>query len=306
MFYSWVPASNVIDVASWEKGLRATAAHETKHLASYTDRILNDSPTFEEIWLEEGLAQESAEIWERHFNQATFKGSATFLQTAACEISLGANAPCDLDNTKPLALMASHLPFFFQYLQAESSSHTEGLGVDTPANYGAGWAFARWATDQYGASAEGTFIKSLINEPRLSGLANLSLHTGQTPATLLVYWNLATAVFQTPTFTFADPRTTTPSFNFADIFKVGQTGLTCSGTPCGIFTRSGVPVFPVQPIGLTPGVFSNTVNGVPGTSAVFYLLTASTAGTELLHLTNTAGGEVSANSGLRLAILRVK
>jgi hypothetical protein len=306
MFYSWVPASNGEDVANWERSLRGTAAHETKHLVSYTDRILHDSPDFEEIWLEEGLAQESGEIWERNFNQATFRGHATFLQTVACEINLGANAPCNIQNDKPRTLIDSHLPFFFNYLQTESTSQTEGLGLDTPSSYGAGWSIARWATDQYAGEAEGTFIKSLINEPSLTGLANLTAHTGQSSTLLLTYWNVATAIFETPNFTFADPRATTPSFNFADIFKVGQSNLTCNGVPCGLFTRSGSPTFPIQPIPLTSGTFSNSIVGVPGTSAVFYLLSATTCLTQTIRLTATTGGSLPSTSGLRMAILRVQ
>ena len=306
MFYSWVPSSSGEDVANWEKSVRATAAHETKHIVSYTDRILNNSPVFEEIWLEEGLAQESSEIWERHFNQATFRGNATFLQTAACEINLGANAPCDIQGDKPRALLDGHLPFFFSYLQSESSSQSEGLGLDTPSNYGAGWTIARWATDQYAGASESAFIKSLVNEPSLSGLANLAAHTGQSSALLLTYWNLATGIFQVPTFTFADTRATIPSFNFADIFQVGQTDLTCSGAPCGLFTQSGTPVFPIQPIALTGGSFSNSVVGVPGTSAVFFLLSATSSLTQAIHMTTTTGAELSPSSGLRLAIVRVK
>ena len=177
MFYSWAPLSSTgLDIPTWEAALRATAAHETKHIVSFSDRIINNSANFEEIWLEEGLAQESAEIWERNFSQATWKGQANFLQTAACEIDLGAGAPCDLADNKPLALIFSQLPFFFQYLQEEGFNE-EGLGLDTPANYGAGWTIARWATDQY-ATSEATFIKSLINEPQLTGLDNLSAAHG--------------------------------------------------------------------------------------------------------------------------------
>lgn len=306
MFYSWIPGSNGFDVPSWEKGLRATAAHETKHIVSYAARIINDSPVLEEVWLEEGTAQVSSEIWERNFSQATWKGQATFVQTVACELNLGANAPCDLQNDKPVNLAVGHLPFLFAYLQTESASHTEGLGVDTPANYGAGWSLARWAIDQYaGSGGEAAFIKSLVGEPQLAGLANLSQHTGQSVPTLLVYWNLATGIFQTPGYTASDVRTTTPSFNFADIFRIGQTGLTCSGVPCGLFTRSGTPVYPVTPIPLA-GAASQTITGVPGTSAVFFLLSASTATTEQLHLLGGAGTPLTASSGLRVAILRVR
>jgi hypothetical protein len=304
MFYSLVPSAGGFDVTDWEKELRATASHETKHLVSFTDRILNNSPVFEEIWLEEGLAQESSEIWMRHFNQATWKGNANFLQTVACEIDLGASAPCDVANDKPLDLAIGHLPFLFTYLQQESQSNSEGLGADTPANYGAGWAIARWATDQY-AIDEGTFIKALVNDPTLNGLPNLSSHTAQPVPLLLMYWNLASAVFGTPTYTAADPRITIPSFDFANIFQIGQTKLTCNGTPCGLFTMSGTPVYPVQPIALTSGSINHAVHGVPGTAAAFFLLTASGDGTQALELESGSGATISASSGLRIGIIRV-
>jgi hypothetical protein len=308
MFYSLVPSANSYTIAGWEAELRATAAHESKHIVSIADRILNNSPTLtDEVWLEEGLAQESSEIWERNFNQATWKGQATFTQTVVCEFDFGSGAPCDHPATKPSALTGSHLPFLFDYLLTESSSNSEGLGLDTPANYGAGWAISRWATDQY-ASAEGTFIKSLINEPTLTGLNNLAAHTGQSIPLLLTYWNVASAIFQTPTYTAADVRTTIPSFNFADIFKTAQTtAFTCGGTPCGLFTTSGTPAYPIQPIAVsTSTAFSKTVNGVPGTSASFFLLTGPAAGIEVLQLLTPGGIALSPSSGFRVAILRVQ
>jgi hypothetical protein len=312
MFYSWIPGSAGFTVPDWETALRATAAHETKHIVSYTDRIINNSANFEQIWLEEGLAQESAEIWERNYNAATYLGNAGFMQTVACEINLGSGAPCANSNTdgtgaKPYALLGSHLPFFFNYLLAESSSNSEGLGQDTPANYGAGWTIARWATDQYAGGSEATFIKSLINDPSLTGLDNLAAHTGQTVPLLLVYWNLATAIFQVPGYVAQDVRTTIPSFNFADIFNFGQTRLTCSGVRCGLFTSSGTPVFPIQPAAISAtSSFTQTVNSVPGTSASYFLLSASSAGFETLQLLTPGGAQLSTSSGFRVAIVRVQ
>jgi hypothetical protein len=305
IFYSLVPSASGFSVSSWEKVLRAAAAHETKHLVSFASRIINNSPALEEIWLEEGLAQESSEIWMRNFNHATWKGHADFLQTVACEINLGATAPCDLADDKPLNLVRGHFPYLFQYLRNESESNSEGLGKDVPADYGAGWAIARWATDQY-ASDEGTFLKALVNEPSLSGLVNLSSHTGKTIPELLVYWNLASAIYTTPTYTAADPRITIPSFDFADIFQVGQTKLTCSGAPCGLFTPDGQPVYPVQPRVMSPSAVNETVIGVPGTAAVFFLLTGGGPATEALQLETGTGGTLSPSSALRLGIIRVQ
>ncbi len=315
MFYYFAPDPKLGWTISggnpWGMLMRATAAHETKHIVSYTDRLTNNSPSFEERWLEEGLAQESSEIWERNFSHVTWKGNANFDQTVGCEIFLGPNGPqCNVGNNNPIALTGSHLPFLFDYLNAESTSPT-GLGFGnagnnaTPTNYGAGWEFARWATDQY-ATSEATFIQSLVNDPTLTGMANVSQHTGKTVQELLVYWNLATAIFDTATYTAADVRTTIPSFNFGNIFFVAQSDLTCGGTPCGLFTQSGKPVFPIQPDTMSTGPISATVTGMPGTTASYFLLSAPAAGTQYLQLLSGTGGALSTSSGLRVGIIRVK
>jgi hypothetical protein len=305
MFYSMTPATDAFDVDMWERVLRAAAAHETKHIVSFADRFVNNSPTLEQSWLEEGLAQESSEIWGRHFNQATWKGHADFLQTVACELDFGAGAPCDAPGDKPINLVLTHLPDFFEYLQNESESNSGGLGNSRASFYGASWALARWATDQY-AGTEGAFIKSLINEPVLTGLENLSSHTGQPIPLLLVYWNLASAIYDTPTYAAADPRTTIPSFDFAEIFQVGQTQLTCGGTPCSLFTASGLPVYPVQPVALSAGPIHQAVTAVPGTAASFFLLSSATSGTQAIQLLSGTGSTLSSSSGLRVGIIRVK
>ncbi|MDB4912757.1 MAG: Peptidase hyicolysin [Gemmatimonadetes bacterium] len=307
MFYSWVPATNGSSVSEWVQEVGATAAHELKHIVSFSNRFVNDSDDFEEIWLEEGLAQVSSEMWGRTYNQATWKGAANFLQTVACEIPLGVNAPCDINNDKPYNLMSSNLPYFFEYLQDMSDLNDEGLGLDVAADYGGGWVFSRWVIDQYAAGGtEGPFIKSLIDEPRLTGIANISAHTGQSAQTILTYWNLASAIFQVPAYTAADVRTTIPSFNFADIFNFGQTRLTCSGKPCGLFTSSGAPVFPIQPIQVASGTISQSVTGVRGTGAAYFLVTGSAAGIQSLRLLDRSGGALGAGSQFRVGILRVK
>ncbi|HZS60225.1 MAG TPA: hypothetical protein VFA43_13200 [Gemmatimonadaceae bacterium] len=317
VFYYWAPdsASGWVGKA-WEDLMRGTASHETKHIVSYTDRKINSNfATFEERWLEEGLAQESADIWERNFNGTTWKGHANFNQTVACELYLGPNespACQDANNTKPVALTGSHLPFLFDYLAAESQSAT-GLGFGntganaTPTNYGAGWEFARWATDQY-ASTEASFIQSLVNEPTLSGLANVSAHSGKSIEELLVYWNLASAIFDTATYTAADPRITVPSFNFGQIFYVGQTSLTCNGNPCGLFGAnfSTTPTWPITPTPLAAGNINVKVTGVSGTTAKYFLLSASGSGNQYIQLQDGSGNSISTSSGLRVGIIRVQ
>lgn len=309
-FYSLTPSTTLgLSIDAWERELRATASHETKHIVAIASRIIANSPDLDEIWLEEGLAQESSEIWMRTFNQATWKGHATFAQTVGCELSLGPTYPCNYPSTgKPYTLVFSHLPFMFDYLNAESQTNSEGLGKDTPANYGAGWTIARWATDQYAGSDEAAFIKSLISESTLIGLPNLQAHTGQPIPLLLLYWNMATATFGPTNYTAADPRITFPSFDLADIFNVGQTALVDATTkqPRGLFTDSGTPVYPIQPIALTAGSISKTVSGVRGTAGAFLLLSATADGVQALELESGTGGTISASSALRVGIIRVK
>jgi len=60
----------------------------------------------------------------------------------------------------------------------------------------------------------------------------------------------------------------------------------------------------VQPIALTAGGFSHTVHGVHGTAAAFFLLSASTAGTQALQLESGTGGALSTSSGFRIGIIR--
>jgi hypothetical protein len=311
MFYYWTPDTSLgWNTAAWEELMRATAAHESKHIVSFTDRIINNNFTVPElIWLEEGLAQESSEIWERNFNQATWKGHATFAQTVECESIFSGGTTCDPDGTKPIALTGSHLPFLWDYLQEESAGGG-GLGTDTPSNYGAGWEFARWATDIYG-STEPDFIMSLVNEPALNGLPNLAKHTNASIPELLVYWSLATGIYDTTSYTASDVRTTIPSFNFENIFYTAQDSIECVNAsnqtvPCGLFTQTGQPSFPVAPVAYSEGTINATDGSLAGTAAYYIVLTAQNAGSEHLVLENSSGGTISSQSNLRVGIIRIR
>jgi hypothetical protein len=150
-------------------------------------------------------------------------------------------------------------------------------------------------------------IKSLINEPTLTGTANLSQHTGQTVPLLLSYWNVASAIYNTPTFAASDPRITYPSFNFADIYGGGQIGWTCGGVRCGFFTDNGFPPYPVQTLPLASSVpFSSVINGLPGTSAAYFQFTATSTGVETLRLLGPTGAALNLSSGFRVVLLRVQ
>jgi hypothetical protein len=73
-----------------------------------------------------------------------------------------------------------------------------------------------------------------------------------------------------------------------------------------LFTPSGFPIYPVQPVALSTGPITQAVNAVPGTAASFFLLSSATTGTQALQLLSGTGVTLAPSSGLRVGIIRVK
>ena len=108
--YNWVADSvNGYPLSLWEKFIRPTLAHESKHVASFAQRY-SDGGVFETVWLEEGTAQMSSEIWMRNFDQTAWKSSADFDATLGCEFVT--TNPCYGVN-KPAGLF-NHLEFLYE------------------------------------------------------------------------------------------------------------------------------------------------------------------------------------------------
>lgn len=297
-------ASTNFPLSFWRRSAGATATHELMHVVSYARRFSTNVLFDEDLWLEEGLAQVSSDIWQRAFGKTTWKVKANFNNTIACEYQIG-GFPCNAAGTLPFNMASAHFPFFFDYLQAEMRN-AAGIGLDDAGVYGAGWAFTRWAIDQY-ATNEPTFIKALINEPTLTGLANVSARTGQNAQTLLTSFNMAAAIFQpTPTFSADNVLLTMPSYDFNDIFNVGQSQLTCGGVRCGVFTDNGLPAVPVAPTTLSASTFSRVITGVKGTAASYFLINGEIPGIQSLQLLSSTGGALPLNSRLRVAVIRVQ
>jgi hypothetical protein len=289
--YNWVADSvNGYPLNLWERFLRPTLAHESKHVASFAQRY-SDGGVFETVWLEEATAQMSSEIWMRNFDQTGWKTSAGFDQTLGCEfvVTSGCYAA-----TKPAGLF-NHLEFLYQYLDSASDTpDREALGTTVESEYGGGWAFARWTADQY-AGSEQTFLHGIIDDETHISIANLQQRSGQSPATLQVYWVLATAIDSVP-FMPTDPHLTTPSFNFANIFAVADT----------VFNATFPRLEPVWANQVSSGSFDQTVTGIPGLAGTSYIILTSTAdGTQTLELRSGSGGTISSSSGLRVGIVRI-
>ena len=214
---------------------------------------------------------------------------------------------CQTPNS-PFTFTFSHFPFLFTFLAETDSaglSPQESFSGSQEGEYGAGWNFARWAIDIYASgsspAAEGAFIKSMIVNTGLHGLANVSSVTGAPVPDMLVYWSLATALdnstlSDSTTFIPLDPRTTVPSFDLRNIYA-------------GLFTQASfypIPA-PVRPFLLMPGPFQKKATSIPGTGKTYWLLSNGPATIdEQLQLLSGTGGPISRSSGFRVGIIRVQ
>ena len=299
MIYGWTPDTARLTVDFWERDFRGVTAHEAKHVVSLSHHEFDGASSFEQSWLEEGMAQQSEEIWMRHFNDAGWRSAANFQQTAGCEF-IGSET-C-YHNTNPYFFSDRVFPELELYLHANSSDPTTG-GISFTSNgkYGGGWAFIRWVTDVFGGADEGNYIKALIDDPASVGMANVSKHAGLPSAQLLVYWSLASA-FDSSTFTDSatfhptDSLVTIPSFNFRNDFAVaGAAGYWGFGRQWPVNTT------------VLASTFNAPVPRVNGTAGVYFLLPAgSSASQETLQLLAADGSPILASSPFRVGVIRVR
>lgn len=301
MIYHLVPSANY-SVGFWEREIRPTLAHESKHIVSIGEHLFN-APFFEQVWLEEGLAQISSEIWGRNYNNATWKGNAGFAETLGCEVT-GYPAACNTA-TSPYTFVESHMAWLEQYLQTQDSVLSQTLNGSTPGRYGAGWSIARWTIDQYttgtSPSAEASMVKALITDYSATGLANIANVTGSSPAQTLAYWNLAVgldtvSLLDSSTFNIGQITTlaTVPSFDYRNIFSVAGNGQ--------LYPLAA----PLRPAVVPAGPIDAQATGVAGTDAIYLeVVGGSTAGTQFLQLLSGSGGTISPSSGFRVAIIRI-
>jgi hypothetical protein len=107
--------------------------------------------------------------------------------------------------------------------------------------YGVSWSFLRWLSDQAGASNPGGeqgLHRSLIDNVRMRGYANVAVAAGTPIRTLLAQWSAALYVDgRVPN---ADPRLTFRSWDMADIFgSLVETATLAPQThPFGSFTSN--------------------------------------------------------------------
>ncbi len=290
-------AGDVNSRDGWFRYMRSTLIHETKHIASFAERILRTPETapdliLEESWLEEGTAQIAVELYARTIYGAglTWKGGALYRSTLYCDWS-SRYASC---GNQPI-LMLDHFAFLQDYLaNVDAKSFLSSGNVDSDI-YGSAWLFARWVADTY-AQDEGAFYKALVTDWQRAGIANIRARTNASWETMLA--NFMTALWATGragVTPAGGSQFVVPSWNLADIFA----GMNAD--------NSRYPAQPLRQVTNVMGNFDVPVARVNGGSASFIELTSPTpvAG-QIVSVRDPAGVPFGPATTLQLAVLRVQ
>jgi len=170
--------------SDWRRSMRATLVHETKHLASYAERIARGTG-FEEPWLEEATARVAEELYARTFVAPEGHSTLGYEATVGCELR-----HCD---DRPL-VMFKHFSALHDWLRNVDCVSALGASQLTAMHYASGWAFVRWVLDHSANERETLRALSVGSSGR--GLEGLAALTGGDAAGMVTQWmsELAAAV----------------------------------------------------------------------------------------------------------------
>ncbi|MBV9879574.1 MAG: hypothetical protein JO180_03720 [Gemmatirosa sp.] len=287
VFYARLPNA-AETVAEWQRNLRPTLVHETKHLAAYAERFARagtGAPVLEETWLEEATARIAEELYARTFSGATWKGNASYAATVGCELTR-----CD---ARPLGVYKHFEALADYYARIDSLTPLGRVSPFDGTFYGSGWLLVRWAADQFAAD-EPSFFRALTTEVTATGLTNLVRRTGRPAPDMLADWSLAMAVDDRPGFTPKTPELAIPSWNTRDVFR----GLNAYNP---FQFRSPFPLLVRQ---AAFGDFTADVPLLRSWTAAFVEVAGPSGSRQLLSLQGRGGGAPPA--GVGMAIVRVQ
>ncbi len=293
----FVPGSR----SRWLHEIRATLAHELKHVVSYAERIVLDQPV-EEAWLEEATARHAEELYARAV-LGTARGADEDATRIRCELRVGLAAYPEC--ITPPRAMRPHFTGLWDFLDAPHLRSPLGpVALGAPAidfsYYGSAWALTRWALDQ-ASLAEAPFFTALTTSG-LSGVDNLEVHTGRTWETMLPEWSLAMAVDGRIAPATASPSSRFPSWNLAAVFTAFCEELgPCAGGEELLFPRA----HPLRPALQSMGSFTLDLPSiVSGGFAAVELVPSGLTLTQVLEVRGLNGAPIPATA--RLAIIRLQ
>jgi hypothetical protein len=294
IFYARVP-KNAAELANFRRDMKGTVIHESKHITAYAEKFASPLEAIpEESWLEEGTAQIATELYARtrpQYDGVTWKSNATYLQSVYCDVRPTFPGRCN----GAQFLMADHMAELHDYYHANETKSYLSRASDDITIYGSAWKFARWATDQYGTS-ESAFLKSIVLETQLSGVANIEDKTHHSFSELSGWFTLALLADDFPGFTPpTDAKYTFPSWNIPDIFS----GL-ANDFPQFFFSA------PLNTHYVTFGDFKVDVPALAGGSGSLFALDGTQSGTQAVGVRTSSGALLDPSTPLRIVFLRVQ
>ena len=265
IFYAQVPLTpgggfNGFSGEVWRWLTRTIAMHEAKHITAFAERLSRGAP-IEDTWLEEASAVLAEELWSRGIYFNNWKGDATYRSTIYCDV----RPTWDECAGRPFS-MFNAFAFLYDYVtQLDRKTPLGPTSYDDATFYGSGWSFLRWAVDQ-SATTEADFLKQLIQEPALTGVANLEARSQRPFPEMLPEW--ADALYHD---SWALPPTrptwSMPSWKLDDIFAGMRQDFPADfPDPHPVRGREWTLGYPFEwkPVTLAPGGWALlTGNGMP-------------------------------------------
>jgi len=294
IFYARVP-KNTTELTNFRRDMKGTVIHESKHITAFAEKFASPlDAIFEESWLEEGTAQIATELYARtrpQYDGVTWKSNATYLQTVYCDVRPTFPGRCN----GAQFLMADHMAELHDYYHAnETRSYLSRASSDISV-YGSAWKFVRWATDQYGTS-ESAFLKSIVLETQLSGVANIEDKTHHPFSELSGWFTLALLADDFPGFTPpTDAKYTFPSWNIPDIFAGLHEDF-----------KDFFLAAPLNTHYVTFGDFNVDVPAVAGGSGSLFAIDGTQGGTQAVGVRASSGALLDPSTPLRIVFLRVQ
>ena len=284
VFYARVASGNE-DPEAWRRSMRSTVLHESKHLASFAERLSRKMP-FEESWLEESTARIAEELYSRTFaGGGSWKGNSGYASTVRCEIY-----QCD---DRPL-MMWKHFSVLHQFFRGVDTLTPIGAAASGDFTfYASGWSLVRWAADHY-ADNESEWLRDLVRGNGQTGLANLAARSGHAVDEMLADWSLANAVDDQGEFKAQKSTLSFPSWKMPDIMN----GLALADP-----SRFG-DVTPLKIRAFTFGSTALPVARLRAFSSSYFSFEGQQIGSQVVELRGENGGVLPA--ALRVAIVRVE
>ncbi len=237
MYYALVPDPNGIYSDKRSKAdvldfTLSTLAHEYQHLINAGRRLyVNNAPTFEDTWLNEGLSHIAEELL---YYKATKLAPRQNLDVNAV-IAAGADAFSEFQG--------GNIGRLQEFLSRTSSTSVYG-GDDELQTRGATWDLLRYMADHKGSSDADTWFQ-LVNTT-LHGQANLQKVFGSNYMTQIRNW--ATSVFTDDVSGVTDNSFLEPSWNMRSIFP---RLLDDAGRVLGKYPLTVVPLSDASPANLS-------------------------------------------------------